>query len=89
MDPHETYFRSLSREEVHLVALKKFLYEGSWDEIVKDLIARKEGKPYIYKLDTRIVEDLDRIKSLKEYERRTDVDLGTYLHLYKATNTGK
>ncbi len=87
-DLHEVFFRSLSREEVLLVALKESLYGGSWDEIVKDLIARKGGKPYVFKLETRIDEDLDRISKLLEYEKRKGVNLGKYLHLVKETDSG-
>lgn len=86
MDSHEYYFRSLSREEVHLVALKEFLYEGSWEEILEDLVARKEGKPHVYKLESRIDEDLDRIEKLLAYEQETGVNLGKYLHLFKSKN---
>lgn len=86
-DPHETFFRSLPSEEKHLVALRDYLYEGSWDEIVVDLVARKEGKPYVYKLETRIDEDLERIQRLAAYEKAHGVDLGRYLPLYENENT--
>jgi len=81
MDPHEAYFKSLSKEEQHLVALKELLYEGSWDEIVMDLKARKEGKPYVFRLETRIDEDLDRIKRLRAYEEEHGVSLAEYMPL--------
>ncbi len=79
MDPHQAYFDSLSSEEQHLVALKRLLYEGSWDEIVTDLRARKEGRPHVFKLATRIDEDLRRIAKLKAYEDDNEVDLSDYL----------
>jgi len=78
-DPHEAYFRSLPREERHLVALKELLYERSWDEIVADLRARKAGSPHVFKLETRIDEDLLRIEKLRAYEAETGVDLGRYV----------
>jgi hypothetical protein len=81
MDPHEEFFRSLSREEVQLLALREYLYEGSWAEIVADLEARKHDRPYVFKLDSRIDEDLDRIRRLADYELTTGADLGSYLHL--------
>ena len=89
MDPHEAFFRSLSREEMHLVALKEFLYEGSWAEIVADLEARKEKKPHVFKLETRIEEDLVRIAKLLAYEESTGINLGKYLHIYKESKSGK
>ena len=79
MDPHEAYFRSLSREEAQLIALREILYDGCWEEIIKDLEARKEGKPFVFKLQTRIEEDLQRIEKLKSYEAEHGVNLGAYL----------
>ena len=78
-DPHQTYFRTLSQEEQHLVALKQLLYEGSWDEMSVDLRARKAGKPYVFKLETRIDEDLERIEKFRAYEAEAGIDLGDYL----------
>jgi hypothetical protein len=78
-DCHEAYFRSLSREEKHLIALKSLLYDGSWEEIVRDLQARRAGKPYVFKLETRIDEDLLRVEKLQAYEDATGVDLSKYL----------
>ena len=79
MNDHESFFSSLSEEEHHLLALKDLLYEGSWEEIEIDLKARKEGKPYVVKLDNRIDEDLLRIERLKAYEDEKGIDLGRYL----------
>jgi hypothetical protein len=79
MDPHEAYFRSLSREEQQLVALKEFLYQGSWEEIRRDLLARKEGKPYVLRLETRIDEDVKRIERLQAYELSERVNLAKFL----------
>jgi hypothetical protein len=73
---HEAYFRALPREDVQLLALREVLYDGSWDELIKDLQARKEGKPYVYKLQLRIEEDLDRIERLRAYEVEHGVSLG-------------
>ena len=87
MDPHEEYFRSLRKEEVHLIALKEYLYEGSWEEMARDLDARRQGKPFVFKLETRIEEDLDRIRKLLDYEKRTGVNLGEYLHLLEKSRT--
>lgn len=79
MDSHAKYFRSLSRPEVHLLALRGVLYDGSWEEMVLDLKARKAGKPYVFKLQNRIEEDLQRIHGLMEYESTNSVNLGKYL----------
>lgn len=72
---------SLTSEERMLVVLKRELYEGSWDEMVVDLQARLEGRPYIFRLAHRIIDDLERIKRLREFERLHDVDLSEFVDL--------
>ncbi len=72
---------SLTSEERMLVVLKHELYEGSWDEMVADLQARLEGRPYIFKLAHRIIDDLERIKRLRAFERQHGVDLSAFVEL--------
>lgn len=79
MDPHEAYFQSLPPEEEQLVILRDLLYEGDWEEMLRDLRDRESGKPFIFKLKTRIREDIQRIEKLREYERSHGVDLGNYI----------
>lgn len=64
-----------------LVILKRELYEGDWDEMVADLQARLEGRPYIYRLANRIEDDLERIGRLRGFENAQDVDLSKYIDL--------
>ena len=73
------YVRALSSPELQLLILRKVLYDGDWNELERDLVARRDGKPYIFKLRTRIDEDLVRIEKLKAYEREHGVDLSEYL----------
>jgi hypothetical protein len=90
MDVHQSYFRSLPREESQLLALREILYEGSWDEMVRDLVARREGRPFVFKLQTRIEEDLERIEKLRKYEAENHVNLGKYVreaHFAEGTTT--
>ena len=70
---------SLTSEERMLVVLKHELYEGSWDEMIADLQARLEGRPYIFRLAHRIIDDLGRIKRLRDFERRHGVDLSEFV----------
>ena len=79
MDQHERFFQSLLPEEEQLIVLRDFLYEGDWAEMLQDLRDRKSGKPFIFKLKTRIEEDIQRIDRLCEYERRHGIDLGRYV----------
>jgi hypothetical protein len=79
VDPHLNFYRSLPPEEEQLLILRDFLYEGDWAEMLQDLRARQSGKPFIFKLKTRIDEDLRRIERLRQYEREHAVNLGQYL----------
>ena len=74
------------RPRIHLTALDRMLitirdelYEGSWQEMEADLKARLEGRPYIYKLATRIKEDLARIQKLRGYEENPSINLSDYI----------
>ncbi len=69
----------MTSEQRMLVVLKRELYEGSWDEMVADLKARLEGRPYIFKLAHRIVDDLERIERLRSFEAKYGIDLSDYV----------
>jgi hypothetical protein len=69
----------MTDEQRMLVVLKRELYEGSWDEMVADLKARLEGRPYVFKLAHRIVDDLERIEQLRRFEQEMGVDLSQYV----------
>ncbi len=66
-----------------LVVLKRELYEGRWEDMIADLRARLEGRPYIFKLAYRITDELDRIDRLEGFEHRCKVDLSDYVDLGK------
>ncbi len=75
------FVEGMTDEERMLVVLKRELYAGSWQEMVADLKARLEGRPYIFKLAHRIADDLERIDRLRQFEDRIGVDLGDYIEL--------
>lgn len=75
------FVRQMSREERMLVVLKRNLYEGEWDDMVADLKARLEGKPYIFRLANRIADDLERISRLRACEAENNVDLSDYVEM--------
>ena len=75
------FVQGLTSEERMLVVLKRELYEGSWDEMVADLRARLDGRPYIFKLAHRIADDLERIERLRQFELAQRVDLSDYVQL--------
>lgn len=62
-----------------LVSLRDELYDGSWDQMLKDLKDRLEGKPYIFKLVNRISADIQRIEKLRDYEKKHRINLADYL----------
>jgi len=72
---------SLSEEERLLIVLKKELYECRWDDMIEDLNARLNGRPYIYKLINRIEDDLERIERLRDFEMKQGVDLCDYVQI--------
>ncbi len=69
----------MSREEHVLLVLRNELYEGSWQEMEADLRARLDGGPYIFKLASRIVDDLERIQCLRDFEEQCDINLTDYI----------
>lgn len=71
----QQFVGSLTREERMLLVLKRELYDGRWDDMVDDLQARLAGGPYIFKLASRIEDDLERIDRLRGFEEAHDLDL--------------
>ncbi len=78
-DRQRAFTEGLTKEERLLVAIRDELYEGSWDELVTDLEARKNRKPFVFKLKARLEEDLARVEKLRAFEREHAVDLATLL----------
>lgn len=75
------FVERLGREERMLVLLKRELYDGRWDDMIADLRARLEGRPYIFKLANRITDDLERIERLRAFEDAHGVDLSDYVQV--------
>jgi hypothetical protein len=77
----QDFVKTLSKEHRMLVILKEQLYEGSWEPMLEDLNNRLAGKPYIFKLATRIKDDIDRIEQLRAFEEDHNVDLKDFVDL--------
>jgi hypothetical protein len=75
------YVRTLSEEFRMLVVLKAQLYGGSWDPMLDDLRNRLSGKPYIFKLASRIQDDIERIEQMRKFEADHKVDLADYVEV--------
>jgi len=78
-EKHRKFVRSLTPEERLLILLRDELYGGRWDYLRQDLEDRKAGKPYVFKLATRIEEDLRRIERLEAYEKKHKINLADYM----------
>lgn len=76
---HKKYARGLSPEEKILIQLRDELYNASWDRMLTDLRSRLERRPYIFKLVSRIEDDIRRIEKLKEYEEKNNINLAEFL----------
>jgi hypothetical protein len=75
------YVGRLGNEQRMLVVLKSQLYGGSWEPMLDDLQNRLQGKPYIFKLATRIKDDVERIVEMQDFEKRHSVDLAEFVKL--------
>ena len=75
----EEFARRLTENERTALAIRDELYGGSWTRMREDLEARRTGRPYVFRLASRIDEDLRIIEKLSEYESREKVDLSAYV----------
>lgn len=75
------FVNGLSEEQRMLVALKAQLYDGMWEPMLDDLRNRLAGKPYIFKLASRIQNDIERIERMSEFEAEHNIDLADYADL--------
>lgn len=75
------FVNGLSEEQRMLVALKAQLYDGMWEPMLDDLRNRLAGKPYIFKLASRIQDDIERIERMSEFEAEQNIDLADYVDL--------
>jgi hypothetical protein len=75
------YVKSLSEEYRMLVVLKAQLYGGNWEPMLDDLRNRLAGKPYIFKLASRIQDDIERIEQMQKFEVDRKVDLADYVEV--------
>ena len=77
-DEAAEFARSLDEESRLLLAVRDGLYGSDWDLLVQDLEDRLHGRPYIFKLASRIQDDLQRIQRMREFETSRRVNLVDY-----------
>ena len=75
---HRVFAEGLSKGERILVVLRDELYDGSWDELLGDLSSRQDEQPVIFKLNSRIDDDLCRISKLRAYEEEHGINLRSF-----------
>ena len=75
------FVNALSDEQCMLVVLKAQLYSSTWEPMLDDLRNRLAGKPYIFKLASRIQDDIERIEQMQKFEAEHNIDLGDYIDL--------
>lgn len=75
------FVNGLSNEQRMLVILKAQLYGGAWEPMLDDLRNRLAGKPYIFKLASRIKDDIERIEQMLEFESGHNIDLADYVDM--------
>jgi hypothetical protein len=51
-----------------LITAAKTLYQGDWDDCAEDIRRRRAGKPYLFRIDSGLPDDLEWIGRLKAYE---------------------
>ena len=68
---------TLTDEQRMLVQIRDTLYEGSWDDFLRDLAARSEGRPHVFaigeaspELRTTIERHVSLIHEMQDLERR-------------------
>ena len=75
------FVQGLSQEHRMLVTLKAQLYDDMWEPMLDDLRNRLVGKPYIFKLASRIKDDIERIEQMQQFETEHNIDLADYVDL--------
>jgi len=73
------YIDRLTQEERMLILLQRELYENSWLAMLNDLRNRLDGKPFIFKLASRIQDDIARIEKLQAFEQEHNVKLSDFI----------
>ncbi len=51
-----------------LAAAVATLYAGNWEDCAEDIRRRRAGKPYLYRLDTGLADELGWLRRLGAYE---------------------
>jgi hypothetical protein len=75
----DAFVGGLTDEDQMLLRLREELYESRWEDMLVDLNDRLRGRPYIFRLASRIQDDLARVRRLSRFEREKGVNLAKLL----------
>ena len=75
----EEFVAGMTPDDKMLVTLRDELYAGRWDEMQTDLQERLAGRPYVFKLASRIEDDLGRIRRMRLMEEQCQVNLKDFV----------
>lgn len=75
----DEFVAGMTSDDKMLVTLRDELYAGRWDEMQTDLQERLAGRPYVFKLASRIEDDLGRIRRMRLIEERCQVNLKDFV----------
>ena len=78
-DKIREFVSHMTPEEKMLITLRDELYGGQWDEMQTDLEERLAGRPYVFKLASRIEDDLTRIRRMRTFEDENNFNLKDYI----------
>ena len=73
------FVSQMTPEEKTLLIIRDALYDGRWEEMQTDLEQRLQGRPYVFKLASRIEDDIARIRRMRDVEERYSVNLKEYV----------
>lgn len=66
--PPAVVYNQLESRAQRLVIAVRTLYAGSWDDCAEDIRRRRAGKPYLYRLNLGLDDELGWLHRLAAYE---------------------
>ncbi len=69
------FLRTLGEQEKMTLELNEILYDGNWNEMLKELEEGKKQRNYSQKYHQRIARDIAAVKRIQDYEKAKNVAL--------------
>ncbi|MBD3248696.1 hypothetical protein GF336_01505 [Candidatus Woesearchaeota archaeon] len=71
----EDFLNTLEKGERGLIKVNDSIYNGKWNDMLKDLKNRQQQKPYSTSLHKKITRDIAIIERIQAYEKAKNVAL--------------